>query len=148
VNGVLDASMALAWLFKRADAVEAALAEQALRDLPSTAWSVPAIWHAEVANAMLRGERAGLIQPSQSGFFLSRISQAAISVDLESPRTHLAAVLTLARLHRLTAYDATYLELALRTGYALATFDRQLADAVRLAGGALLGMRRRDGHRR
>jgi predicted nucleic acid-binding protein len=139
MNGVLDASMALAWQFTRADTAEAALAEQALRDLPSSTWLVPAIWHAEVANAMLRGERAELIQPSQSGYFLSRISQAAISVDSESPGTHLAGVMTLARLHRLTAYDATYLELALRTGQALATFDRQLAAAVRLAGGRVFG---------
>jgi predicted nucleic acid-binding protein len=139
MNGVLDASMALAWQFKRGDPVEAGLAEQALRDLPSGSWLVPAIWHAEVANAMLRGERAGLIQPWQSGFFLSRISHAAISVDSESPRTHLAGVLTLARLYRLTAYDATYLELALRTGQVLATFDRQLATAVRLAGGQVFG---------
>jgi predicted nucleic acid-binding protein len=139
MNGVLDASMALAWLFKRADPVEAALADQALHDLPSSSWLVPAIWHAEVANAMLRGERAGLIQPSQSGFFLSRISQADISADSESPRTHLAGVLTLARLHRLSAYDATYLELVLRIGGTLATFDRQLAAAVRLAGGRVFG---------
>jgi predicted nucleic acid-binding protein len=139
MNGVLDASMALAWLFKRADPVEAALADQALRDLPSSSWVVPAIWHAEVANAILRGERARLIQPSQSGFFLSRISQPAISVDSESPRAHLASVLTLARLHRLSAYDATYLELVLRIGGTLATFDRQLAPAVRLAGGRVFG---------
>jgi len=139
MNGVLDASMALAWQFNRADPAEAALAEQALRDLPSSAWLVPAIWHAEVANAMLRGERARLIQSSQSGYFLSRLTQAAIFVDSESQSTHLAGVLTLARLHRLTAYDATYLELALRTGQALATFDRQLAAAVRLAGGRVFG---------
>jgi len=139
MNGVLDSSMALAWLFIRADPAEAALAEQALRDLPSSAWLVPAIWPAEVANAMLRGERAGLIQPSESAFFLSQISHARISEDSESARTHLASALNLARVHRLTAYDATYLELALRTGRPLATFDRQLGAAVRLAGGRVFG---------
>jgi predicted nucleic acid-binding protein len=39
----------------------------------------------------------------------------------------------------LTGYDATYLELVLRTGCALVTFDRQLADATRKAGGRVFG---------
>ena len=66
MNGVLDASMALAWLFTRVDPAEAALADQTLRDLASTSWVVPAIWYAEVANGLLRGERAGLTQPPQT----------------------------------------------------------------------------------
>jgi len=41
--------------------------------------------------------------------------------------------------HQLTAYGATYLELALRTGSSLATFDRQLADAFRILGGHVFG---------
>ena len=116
MNGVLDASMALGWLFTRADPAEAALADLALRDLASTSWAVPAIWYAEVANGLLRGERAGLIQTPQAGFFLDRLSRAKIEMDQESPRTHQVNLLALARAYRLTAYDATYLELALRRG--------------------------------
>ena len=139
MNGVLDASMALAWLFTRADPAEAALADQALRDLPSTSWVVPAVWYAEVANGLLRGERAGLIQPPQTGFFLDRISLAHIETEQESPRTHQVSLLALARANRLTAYDATYLELALRRGVQLATFDQKLAGALRKAGGRVFG---------
>jgi predicted nucleic acid-binding protein len=40
------------------------------------------------------------------------------------------AVVALARRHRLTAYDALYLELAMRRGLALATLDRALAAVV------------------
>ncbi len=137
--GVLDASMALAWQFLRADATEAALAERALRELPSTAWVVPAIWYAELANVLLRGERAGLIQSSQTEFFLSRVALAQIELDPGSPRVQQTKVLELARTYRLTGYDATYLELALRTGGVLATFDRQLAEAARAAGGRVFG---------
>ena len=139
MNGVLDASMALAWLFTRVDPAEAALADQALRDLPSTSWVVPAIWYAEVANGLLRGERAGLTQPPQTEFFLSRVSLAHIETDQESPRTHQVNSLALARNYGLTAYDATYLELALRRGAPLATFDLRLADAVHQAGGQVFG---------
>jgi predicted nucleic acid-binding protein len=42
-------------------------------------------------------------------------------------------------MYRLTSYDAAYLELALRTGSPLATFEGQLADAMRAAGGRLFG---------
>jgi predicted nucleic acid-binding protein len=48
-------------------------------------------------------------------------------------------VLSLGRSSKLTGYDATYLELVLRTGGTLATFDKQLAEAVRLAGGRVFG---------
>jgi predicted nucleic acid-binding protein len=139
MNGVLDASVALAWLFIRTKPAEAALADQTLRDLASTSWVVPAIWHAEVANGLLRGERAGLIQSLQTTFFLDRLSLAKIETDQESPRTLQVSSLTLARAYKLTAYDASYLELVLRTGRTLATFDQKLAEAVRTAGGQVFG---------
>jgi predicted nucleic acid-binding protein len=139
MNGVLDASMTLAWLFTRVDPAEAALADRALRDLPSTSWVVPAIWYAEVANGLLRSERAGLTQPPQTEFFLDRVSLARIETDQESPPTHQVNSLALARAHRLSAYDAMYLELALRRGVPLATFDPKLAEAARKAGGRVFG---------
>ena len=43
-------------------------------------------------------------------------------------------MMRLARSHRLTAYDAAYLELALRKGAPLATLDRRLAEAARAEG--------------
>jgi predicted nucleic acid-binding protein len=50
-----------------------------------------------------------------------------------------SSALALARTYGLTGYDAVCLELVLRTGRRLATFDRQLADAVRKAGGLIFG---------
>ena len=47
-------------------------------------------------------------------------------------------MLALAREHRLTVYDAAYLELALRADVPLATLDRQLAAAARAAAVPLL----------
>jgi predicted nucleic acid-binding protein len=139
VNGVLDASMTLAWVFTRSDTAEATLAHQALRNLPSDSWIVPTIWNSEVANGLLRGERAGLIASAQSEFFLDRLSQSPIENDPEPMQQRLPVVLQLARAHGLTAYDAAYLELALRTGRTLATFDQKLAAAARKAGGRVFG---------
>jgi predicted nucleic acid-binding protein len=139
VSFVLDASMALAWQFKRADPVEIELAEKALAELDSTQAVVPAIWYVEVANGVLRGERQGVIPPAQTAFFLNELSQAEIVADGELPRTRQTSVMALARMYSLTAYDATYLELAMRSGACLATFDRKLAAAARAAGVRVFG---------
>ncbi len=136
---VLDASMALAWLFPRQDAVEAALAERALDELDSEEFLVPVLWYSELANALLRGERRLLVTAAQTAAFLAELELADIEIDAGSPRVRQSVVLALARTHGLTAYDATYLELALRRGVPLATFDTQLAEAMRRAGGQVFG---------
>ena len=139
MSRVLDASVTLAWLFPRENSAEAAVADRALRELPAGGAVVPAIWYAEVANGVLRGERMGVVQPSQSIFFLERLSQAMIATDDAPLRDRQVAVLALARAHGLTVYDACYLELALRRGAVLATFDRKLAEAGRAVGVKLFG---------
>lgn len=136
---VLDASMALAWLFPRLDQAEAALAELALDELDHEEFVVPAIWYGEVANGILRGERKGLVTLSQSAAFLAELDLASIETETDSPRLRQPVVLALARSHGLTTYDAMYLELALRRGAPLATFDARLAGAMRQAGGRVFG---------
>lgn len=136
---VLDASMALAWLFPRQDPAEAALAEQALDELDCEEFLVPPIWYAEVANAILRGERKGLVTAAQNAAFLTELGSAEIETEADSPRVRQPVVLALARSHGLTAYSAVYLELALRRAAPLATFDRQLAEAARTAGVRVFG---------
>lgn len=138
---VLDASMALAWLFPRLDPVEAALADQALGELDHEEFAVPAIWYGEVANGILRGERKGLVTLSQTTAFLGELDQADIETETNSPRLRQSAIMALARSYSLTAYDAMYMELALRRGAPLATFDRPLAEATRKAGGRVFGDR-------
>ena len=60
--------------------------------------------------------------------FLRRLSQLPIHVDRSPDEEQL---LSLARRHRLTVYDAAYLELAQRKGTTLATLDQPLARAAR-----------------
>jgi len=134
---VLDASMALAWLFPRQNPAEAALAEQALDELDHEEFVVPAIWYGEVANAILRGERKGLVTPAQTAAFLAELDFADIEAD--SPKLRHSVVLALARMHGLTIYDATYLELTMRRDATLTTFDRQLSAATRVAGVRVFG---------
>ena len=131
--------MTLAWQFKRVDPAEILLAEKALAELSSVQAIVPAIWYAEVANGVLSGERQGAISPTQTDYFLGELSHAEIAADELSPRARQAAVLNLARAHGLTAYDATYLELAMRRAAQLATLDRKLAEAARATGVRVFG---------
>lgn len=131
--------MTLAWLIQRADAAEAALAKKAFGEVITSGAQVPALWHAEIANTLLVFERAGKLREQESAVFLSDLGHIAITED-DQPRASVQArVLGLGRRYGLTAYDATYLELALRTGRTLATFDRQLAEAARATGGRVFG---------
>ena len=58
---VLDTSMALAWIFERLDAEEAALANHLLDVfLEHEVWITP-LWYTEVANALLVAERRDVI---------------------------------------------------------------------------------------
>ncbi len=130
---VLDASMALAWLFLRVDPAEAALADRALGELDNERFLVPPIWYAEVSNALLLGERSRVVTQAQCDIFLAELAGAEIESDSVALKLRQGVVRALARTHLLTAYDATYLELAIRAGATLYTFDGKLAEAARNA---------------
>lgn len=136
---ILDASAALAWLIERKDPAEANLALEILSYLRNHDAVVPALWFPEVTNGILVAERRGRVDAAKSALFLATIDQVKASEDTVRQFVVQGTVLTLARTFGLTAYDATYLELVLRTKWPLATFDRQLAEAVRKAGGGVFG---------
>jgi predicted nucleic acid-binding protein len=136
---VLDASATLAWLIRRVDPIEDQLADEVLRHLQPSDAVVPALWFAEVANGILVAERRGGVGIATSATFLGMVSTLPIMEDTTRPSAVQGTVLTLARAHKLTVYDAIYLELVLRTGRTLATFDRKLAGAARSAGVRVFG---------
>ncbi|AMP02588.1 PIN domain protein [Collimonas pratensis] len=103
--------------------------------MAETAIIVPALWHIEIANALLTGERRKIITEAQAFDYLARLARLPIVVDNVLLATRHEQIMALARAYKLSAYDATYLELALRTGAALATFDGKLAAAMQGAGG-------------
>ena len=131
---VLDASVALSWLFEREAGAERRRSVSALDRLEKDTAVVPALWHTEVLNALLTGERRKLVKPAQSTEYLARLGMLPISVDSASPTARRDAVMGLGRRHDLTAYGATYLDLAMRVGGPLASFDRQLAKAAGAVG--------------
>ena len=131
--------MALAWLIERTDPAEAALARRAFSEVSASGARVPALWYSEVANTLLVFERAKRLTEQASTSYLSDLALMAIKQDDLSPALRQTRVLDLGRMHKLTAYDATYLELAMRRAATLATFDRKLAAAARTAGVRVFG---------
>jgi predicted nucleic acid-binding protein len=140
VSLVLDASSALAWIFERTDLEERGLADHLLEMLLTDDVLVPALWHAEVANALLVAERRGVVGEARVIDYLHRLSRLPIVTDDVSVSARQELVMALGREHRLSAYDATYLELALRTGSTLASFDGKLLAAARTAGVTIYGL--------
>jgi predicted nucleic acid-binding protein len=135
---VIDAAVALSWLFPRVKLEEAALADQALDAMASQPAIVPALWHAEIANGLLAAERRKVVNQAQTFDYLGRLSRLAIRTDEVSVAVRREIVMSLAREHSLNAANATYLDVALRFGATLASFDSTLVAAMRRAGGTVL----------
>ncbi|HZU89814.1 MAG TPA: type II toxin-antitoxin system VapC family toxin [Stellaceae bacterium] len=132
---VVDASVALAWCFDD----EATPASRALLDrFEREQAEVPSLWHLELANALALSERHRRITAARASEFIDLIDRLPIVADPETPTRALGAVLALARRERLSAYDASYLELAMRRGVPLATKDGPLAQAAQRVGVSLL----------
>ena len=87
-----------------------------------------------MANALLVAERRGRLSAVEIVECLEMLSAFKVMIDTPPPREVLDRLLPLARQFRLTAYDAAYLELAIREGLELATLDDALRRAALLAG--------------
>ena len=134
---VLDSSVALAWIYsdETTDAIRSVFNELA----QSGAW-VPGLWRLEVANILETGVRRGRHDASFRDSTLADLAQLPIQADLETDRHAWGATARLAERHRLTLYDAAYLELALRRELPLATLDRDLRVAANAEKVPLLGI--------
>jgi predicted nucleic acid-binding protein len=129
---VVDASISAAWLLpdEATPATEAALQATATHEV----W-VPAIWLLEVGNLLLSAHRRKRITPEKRRQLAGAAAALRIKVDRQ-PVT-ITALDELAARHGLSAYDAAYLELALRRGLPLATQDKALSGAMIKAGVAV-----------
>ena len=128
---VLDCSVAMAWVFPD----EATESTGRLRDsLIDGRAFVPSLWPVEVASVLLAATRRGRLGAEEWPRVCASLEALPIEIDPVSMSRTWGAVLDLAVEHRLSAYDAMYLELALRMRLPLATLDRALAAAVRAAG--------------
>jgi len=137
VSLVLDSSVTLAWVYSQetTPAVSAVFA----RLTEAGAW-VPALWKLEVANVLEMGVRRRRHDSAFRDRTLADLALLPIAVDPETDRQAWSATLHLAERHKLTMYDAAYLELAQRRGLPLATLDAELRAAAGAEGLVLLGL--------
>lgn len=125
---VIDNSVVMSWCFqdetsKYTDAVLGHLEE-------ATAY-VPAIWPLEVGNVLLVAERRKRLSQADSSRFISLLFDLPIIVEQELPERMLSEILSLAREYKLSSYDASYLDIAMRKGLPIASTDKHILAAAK-----------------
>lgn len=124
---VIDASFALAWCF---DDEATPRTEALLAKAVDTAFVIPPLWKWELSNALLMSQKRGRIPTGKLPAILSRLGKLNFIIDATWESVSPEALVSLGQDHGPTAYDAAYLELALRISVPLATLDRALARAA------------------
>jgi len=121
---VVDASVCACWALddEHHPAADAALAQAQADEIV-----VPSLWWFEIRNMMLSAERRKRSTVASTNAFLGALRKLRIAIDRDPNEL---VIFRLARTHRLTVYDAAYLELAMREALPLATLDRALVAAA------------------
>jgi len=134
---VIDSSVSIAWCFP---GEQDDYSQSVLDALASERAFVPDLWHLEVANTLLVGERRKRSTQANTFTWMGFLASLPITVDEETKFQAFGNTTSLAREHNLSAYDAAYLELAMRRGLPLATLDDKLKAAALAAGVVLYGV--------
>jgi predicted nucleic acid-binding protein len=117
----------MSWCFEDENNDAADMILEKLRDAKAL---VPSVWPLEVGNVLLVAERRGRLSEADSARFVEMLSSLPIYSELETAQRAMSNVLFLAREHKLSTYDASYLDLAMREGISIATLDRGLQRAA------------------
>ncbi len=129
---VLDCSVTMTWFFAHEASPET---DKLLAAIGGAGRAmVPQHWRIELGNVLLVAERRKEKSQADSTQFVGLLQCLNIVVDEETTKHALAGALNLAREHKLTLYDACYLELALRRGIPLASLDGDLRSAAKKVG--------------
>jgi predicted nucleic acid-binding protein len=122
---VVDASVVVCWYSPDESNPTADAAAQLIAKESAT---TPGLFWFELRNVLLVGERGGRISPIETVRLLKLINALPIETDHEPDE---GLVLSLALTHKLTVYDAAYLEVALRRMLPIATLDRSIVKAAK-----------------
>ena len=134
---VVDTSVAVQWIVKQ-EQPEAADALFLAGYSGESALHVPALWLWECGSALLKYCRAGWFSLDDLNDQLAALRYPKPSFDLLPTAALQSDIAKLAFIHKISFYDATYLELALRQKAVLATLDKKLRTAAIKAGAACL----------
>lgn len=137
---VLDNSVVMRWLLRDGSEERLAYANRVLEllELQGGEAVVPGIWALEAANVIVKAQAKALVTEARATAFIGLLNDMCMRVDPRTAERALGDTLQLARRFKLSSYDASYLELALREGLPLATLDADLREAILQTGGALV----------
>lgn len=124
---VMDASV-VASLFLPDEA--SGRAAELIREATGEGLVAPGLMQLEVMNILLMAKRRGRIDGQQFRVVIGAFDRLPITLQPVLSSEQKAETARLAEQHGLTAYDAAYLELAMRMGMPLATLDEALAKAA------------------
>ncbi len=124
---VVDASVTVAWAFRE---TANAYATGVLQQLSRVEATAPSVWPFQVANALLIAQHKGRLTVPECEYFLGLLGQLPIHVEYEPPDHVWDQVLALAQHYHLSAYEASYLDLAMRLTLPLATQNATLRQAA------------------
>ncbi len=133
---VIDASVALAWCFPDEDSD---YADRVLVALEGHAVLVPALWSIEITNALLVAEKRKRVKQVETRRFIDLLSELTVVMDARPVADAVSNILPLGREYAISAYDAAYLDVAIRHAAPLATLDSNLRKAGISAGIEIFG---------
>lgn len=131
---IVDSSVAVAWAI---DTQADSMTRAALLAAIDGGFIAPHHFPIELAHNLLRAERRDRASRNEIDLFLLDFHRLEMRLDNPLDRERFDAIMTLARRYMLSAYDAAYLELALKSALPLATRDKALAEAVTKSGATL-----------
>ncbi len=130
---VIDASVTMPWFF-----VDEAtpFTERVLDHLGDHALWVPTLWVFECANVLQSAQRRRRIDAARRVEIAGELGALPVFIDQQTP--DFVSLDRLAATHGLSAYDAAYLELALRRSLVLVSLDERLIAAATSLGHQVL----------
>ena len=133
---VVDNSVALAWCFEDEQTPPVM---NLLDRVVETGAFAPSLWPLEALNGLLTAERRKRVDSRDRHRLAGMLRALPVTLDIETADQAWTTTVRLAERHRLSVYDAAYLELAQRRRLPLASLDADLIKAARALGVALLG---------
>ena len=130
---VLDNSVAMRWLLASEKVSDQKYAEQVLESMRHVDALTPNLWHLEAVSVLLGAEKRGEVSLGEIERFISQLENLPILVDTLTAHQAFSRTLSLSRAYKISSYDASYLELAMREGLSLSTLDKKLTKAAKKA---------------
>ena len=133
---ILDCSVAVSWCFEEEND---GYSLRVLESLSKNVAAVPSLWHYEICNVLLMGQKQKKFSQAVVSNFLNSLYQ--LPIEIVTTSNHMQDLILLSAKYGLTAYDGAYLDLALKLGLPVATLDKKLIAAIKNSGSKIFDIK-------